>query len=76
MIKGLQFCAFNRPGNYFNLLPAVVVTPLRRVVKGWKLVRTGDFDNTTLPAIKERYPIRGVRVALKFWTFHVGVQFG
>lgn len=75
MLK-IKFCARNVPAFKFNLLPAVVVTPLREVVKGWRLVTTGEFDNNTLPAIKEQYPVRGVRIALKFWTFHLGVQIG
>jgi hypothetical protein len=75
MVK-IKFCVFGNDGATYNILPAILVTPLREVVATWRLVPLNEFKNSTPCAVKLLYPVRGVRIALKFWTFHVGVQFG
>ena len=75
MLKVTKTCRYHNHGDSYNLLPCILVTPLLHVANGFRLTPAKDFVDTTVAEARARYNTRGVRIALRLWTFHLGIQF-
>ena len=66
-MKIVKQCAYC--GHVYNLLPAIMVTPLYRITVVDKAIPLADYGYTKNPG---HLVHSGFRLALKFWRFHLG----
>lgn len=68
----VKTCRYSNKGTSYNFLPALLVTPLVEVVQGWPLSSAATFPHPE--DVIGAYPVKGLRVAIKFWTYHIGIE--
>ena len=72
MLKVTRTCFYSNGGTNYNVLPAIVVTPLLGVVKCFKPTPAAEF--ATPPLALKSYPKVGVRLCIKWGTYHAGIN--
>ena len=66
-MKVAKQCAYC--GRVYNVLPAVLVTPLYRVIA---IDTPRPLAEITDGPKRDHHTLAGFRLALKWWTFHLG----
>lgn len=72
MLKVVKTCLHDNKGSKFNVLPALVVTPLIQVADYVSPTGADEFIDADLA--RALYPVNGVIIAFKWWTFHIGIE--
>lgn len=72
MLKVVKTCAYDNKGSRFNILPALLITPLIQVADYVSPTGADAFMDPELA--RALYPVNGMLIALKWWTFHIGIE--
>ena len=67
-----KVCKFSNGGTHYNVLPAILVTPMIQVARFVEPTPATEYDDPQRAL--QVYPVVGHRIGFKFWVWHFGIE--